>query len=100
MAIQTPNETELTRLEEEATEHLAEEAGKLSADLDALSNQPELQSEGEELQTSLRAAAASALQVVGAGVMVGGIYLGLSPRFYAVTAGLLGVGLAIFAARI
>ncbi len=43
---------------------------------------------------------AAALPVVAAAVMVGGIFQGFSPRFYAAVAGLFGVGLASVAVRV
>ena len=49
---------------------------------------------------STRAAVAVGCSVAGAAVMVGGIFLGVAPRFYAVVGGLLGVGLAVLTVRI
>lgn len=103
MATRTPSDTEVSHLEEEAAEHLTEEAGRLASDLDELARRAaqELPEDGQpEVAASPRAVAAPALQVLGAGIMVGGIFLGVSPRFYAVIGGLLGVGLSILVVRI
>lgn len=51
-------------------------------------------------QVSLRVAVAIGFPVVAAALLVGGVFTGFSPRIYTTIAGLLGVALATFAARI
>lgn len=48
----------------------------------------------------LRVALALAFPVLGAAVMAGGVFTGVSPRIYAAVAGLLGIGLGLFVARL
>ena len=55
--------------------------------------------DGED-RRSWRPAVAAAAVVVGAAVMVGGVFTGFSPRLYAAVSGLAGVGLAVVASRI
>ena len=48
----------------------------------------------------VRVAVSVGFPVLGAAIMVGGVFLGVSPRIYAAIAGLLGIGLALLAQRI
>ncbi|HEX7165721.1 MAG TPA: transglutaminase domain-containing protein [Acidimicrobiales bacterium] len=89
-------------IERKAGEHLEEEAGHVEADLDAAadaaSDEEELEQEPE--RSSIRLAVAVALPTIAAGIMVGGIFSGASARIYAIVAGILGVVLATFVARV
>lgn len=101
MATQTSPETELSLLEEEATHHLAEEAGQLGVDLDETAAHAGESEPGEaETPTSLQPAFAVSFPVIAAAIMLGGVFSGVSPRVYATVAGLLGVGLSIVASRL
>ena len=97
MTTTTSRETELPLAADEATpltDELAEptepEQGEPS----------EEQIAAEAMRASPRLAIGIAFPVIGAGVMLGGIFTGVSPRIYAVLSGLMGIGLAILAARI
>lgn len=59
-------------------------------------------SEGEAPleEVSNRVAVAIGFPVIAAAVLIGGVFTGVSPRIYTIVAGLLGVALAAFAARI
>ena len=46
-----------------------------------------------------RVAVAIALPVIATGILVGGVFTGIGARFYAVIAGLMGIGLAVVVAR-
>ncbi|MBW3668540.1 MAG: DUF3488 and transglutaminase-like domain-containing protein [Actinobacteria bacterium] len=103
MATTLPPDTELTRLETEAIEHLAEEEGHVVADLDAAEggidgDDDELVEDASPGQ-SYRLAAAVACPTIGLAVMVGGVFTGAGARVYAVVAGLLGIGLAVLVQR-
>ncbi len=89
--------SELESLEREALEHLAEEEGLVEADLEAASTVVE---EGEPERSPVRLAVAMAFPVLAAAVMAGGVFIGLDARLYAAAAGLLGVALAVVAARL
>lgn len=96
----TTDQPDLTTLEERAEEHLASEDGNVEAEVEAAAAAA-LDEGGAELeQASIRVAVTTALPTVGAAVMVGGVFLGVSPRIYAAVAGLLGTGLALLAARV
>lgn len=58
------------------------------------------QDQGEPEHEPTRIAVAIGFPVIAAAVMVGGIFLGVTPRLYAVLAGLLGVALATVLARV
>lgn len=85
-------------IEASAIDHLAREAGEVAEDLEraAASVGDEAPREG----SPLRLAVAVAMPTVGSGVLVGGVFLGASARVVAVVAGVLGVVLAIGAARV
>ncbi|MDQ3947181.1 MAG: transglutaminaseTgpA domain-containing protein [Actinomycetota bacterium] len=89
--------SELESLEREALEHLAEEEGLVEADLEAASAIVE---EDEQERSPVRLAVAMAFPTLAAAVMAGGVFIGLDARLYAAVAGLLGVALAVFAARL
>lgn len=56
--------------------------------------------EETEPQPSYRVAVAVAFPIVACAVMTGGIFTGISSRFYAAVAGLLGLGLAVLCSRV
>jgi hypothetical protein len=92
---------DLESLERGALEHLAEEEGRVEADLEAAAAVAEAEAEAEEAErTPLRLAAAVAFPTLAAAVMAGGVFLGSSARVYAAVAGILGVALAVAAARL
>ena len=92
-------EPDLEGLEAKVAEALAEEGGHLEEDLEAAEAASDV-GEPEVEGSPLRLAVAIALTTTGAAVMVGGIFLGASPRVYATVAGIAGVALAAFASRI
>ena len=53
------------------------------------------QSAGEDTSNDIRTAISIAFPVIAAAIMVGGVFLGVSPRIYAAVAGLLGIALAV-----
>jgi len=57
-------------------------------------------SAAEEPKPSYRIAIAVAFPIVACAVMTGGIFTGVSPRFYAAVSGLLGLGLAVVCSRV
>jgi hypothetical protein len=90
--------SELEALEQDALEHLAEEEGHVEADLEeaaALASIPEEEPE----RSPLRLAVAMAFPAVAAAVMAGGVFIGFEARLYAAVAAVLGVALAVGAAR-
>jgi len=90
--------SELEALEHDALEHLAEEEGHVEADLEeaaALASVPEEEPE----RSPLRLAVAMAFPAVAAAVMAGGVFIGFEARIYAAVAAVLGVALAVGAAR-
>jgi TgpA N-terminal domain/Transglutaminase-like superfamily len=91
-----PPPTDLESLEHDVLEHLAEEEGRVEADLEAAA--AGLVEEAEE-RSPLRLAAAVAFPTLAAAVMAGGVFIGFDARLYAAVAGLLGVALAVGAAR-
>lgn len=56
--------------------------------------------EDELEQPAIRLGVSVGFPVVGAAIMTGGIFLGVTPRIYAAIAGLLGVALGVFASKI
>lgn len=103
MATTLPPDTDLTRWEEQAAAHLADEEGRVVADLDAAEaveavDPDELEVE-EPVGGAYRLAAAVACPTIGLAVMVGGVFTGAGARIYAVVAGLLGIGLAVLVQR-
>ena len=91
-------QTDFGALESEVLENLAGEAGHVEADIEAAADVEVEEDEVE--QPLLRTAVAVALPTVAAAIMVGGIFTGFGGRIYAAVAGLLGVGLAVFAGRL
>ncbi len=89
--------SELESLEREALEHLADEEGLVEADLEASSA---LVEEDESERSPVRLAVAMAFPTLAAAVMAGGVFIGFDARLYAAVAGLLGVALAVLAARL
>jgi hypothetical protein len=90
--------SELEALEHEALEHLAAEEGHVEADLDdaaALASVPD----EEPDRSPLRLAVAMAFPAIAAAVMAGGVFIGFEARVYAAVAAMLGVALAVAAAR-
>lgn len=90
--------TELEELEHGALEHLAEEEGRVEADLDAAA--AGYHDDAVEERSPLRVAAAMAFPTLAAAVMTGGVFIDADARVYAAVAGLLGVVLAVFASRL
>jgi hypothetical protein len=88
--------SELETLERDALEHLAEEEGHVEADLEAAAA-AEVEEEPE--RSPLRLALAMAFPTLAAAVMAGGVFTDAEARIYASVAGLLGVALALGAAR-
>jgi hypothetical protein len=95
MSLPEKGPSELQELEEHALEHLEdreplEEEGFASVDVE----------EKEEFQMpAVRLGVVMAFPMLAAAVMVGGIFKGVAPRFWAAFAGLLGIGIALFARR-
>src|SRR5438067_1315587 len=90
--------SDLEALEHDALEHLAEEEGHVEADLEeaaALASVPEAEPE----RSPLRLAVAMAFPAIAAAVMAGGVFIGFEARVYAAVAAVLGVALAVVAAR-
>lgn len=98
MATKTPDGRSVHDLEAAVTEGLEAQAGHVEETLDAVV--PVEPEELAELESPTRPAIAIALASIGASVMVGGIFIGVSPRIYAGIASLLGIGLAIGVQRI
>ena len=98
MATKTPDGRSVHDLEAAVTEGLEAQAGHVEEALDAVV--PVEPEELAELESPTRPAIAIALASIGASVMVGGIFIGVSPRIYAGIASLLGIGLAIGVQRI
>jgi hypothetical protein len=97
MVVRADPESELARIEEEADARLAEEERRLDEQPEG---EPKKEEVPEEPPTSWTRAAATSFPVLGAAIMLGGIFAGISPRFYASVAGLMGIALAAFARRI
>ena len=100
MTTATPRRSELEEIEERADEQLATEEGHVEADLEDAAAGAEEEAVEEEPPASVRLAVAAALPVIGAAVMVGGMFIGFSPRFYAGVAAIFGAALAVGASRI
>ena len=93
-------DVDLAGLEHEALNRIASEEGRLEADLDRAGVEAEVPGALEAEVSAGRFALAVLFTTVAAGVMVGGIYQGASPRAYAIAGGILGVALALGAARL
>jgi hypothetical protein len=89
---------DLESLERGALEHLAEEEGRVEADLEAAAAAAGAEDEAE--RSPLRLAMAVAFPTLAAAVMTGGVFLGADARIYAAVAGVAGVALAVMAARL
>ncbi|HET9770111.1 MAG TPA: transglutaminase domain-containing protein [Acidimicrobiia bacterium] len=89
--------SELEALEHEVLEHLEAEEGHVEADIEAAAAQAGNDEEPE--RSPLRLALAMAFPALAAAVMAGGVFIGFEARLYAAVAALLGVGLAVAAAR-
>ncbi|MFZ6003522.1 MAG: transglutaminaseTgpA domain-containing protein [Actinomycetota bacterium] len=94
----TDLDSDLTLLEERALDHLEADSHGAS-DLDAAVDGSEDADLDPEIAAS-RLALAMAFPVLGAAVMVGGVFSGVSARPLAALAGLLGMGLALVARRV
>jgi hypothetical protein len=90
--------SELEALEHDVLEHLADEEGHVEADLEEAAALAAL-SEDEPERSPLRLALAMAFPAIAAGVMAGGVFIGFEARIYAAVAAVLGVALAVGAAR-
>ncbi|MEY2461572.1 MAG: hypothetical protein QOG30_3402, partial [Acidimicrobiaceae bacterium] len=88
----------LERIERVAVEHLDEDAGRVTADIDAAVAADELPTETEDTPVG-RLALALLFPVLGAAVMVGGVFNGVGGRIYAGVAGALGIGVALLLRR-
>lgn len=89
-------ETDLSSLETEVLERLDAEAGHIEADIEAAAA---ADIEAPAAEPVARLAIAIAFPVIASAVMTGGVFQGFSPRIYAAIAGIMGIGLAVFASR-
>ncbi|HYH49454.1 MAG TPA: DUF3488 and transglutaminase-like domain-containing protein [Acidimicrobiia bacterium] len=89
--------SELEALEHDALEHLAAEEGHVEADLDEAAALASVEDEPE--RSPLRLSIAMAFPAIAAAVMAGGVFIGFEARIYAAVAAILGVALAVGAAR-
>ncbi len=83
-------EPKLEDLEKRALRHLDVDAGQVEADIDAATGALAV---AERLPVN--ELVAIALNVIAAAVMVGGVFIGVTPRIYAGLGGLFGIGLAV-----
>ncbi len=90
--------SELEALEHDALEHLAAEEGHVEADLEEAAALASAADE-EPDRSPLRLAIAMAFPAIAAAVMAGGVFIGFEARVYAAVAAMLGVALAVLAAR-
>jgi hypothetical protein len=90
--------SELEALEHEALEHLAAEEGHVEADIDEAAALGSV-ADDEPERSPVRLAVAMAFPAIAAAVMAGGVFLGFEARIYATVAAILGVALAVAAAR-
>jgi hypothetical protein len=90
--------SELEALERDALEHLTDEEGHVEEDIDAAAAQASVPDEEPE-RSPLRLAIAMAFPAIAAAVMAGGVFIGFEARVYAAVAAMLGVALAVAAAR-
>ncbi|MEO7804909.1 MAG: transglutaminase domain-containing protein [Actinomycetota bacterium] len=93
MMPEAPVHTELQDLEEHALEHLAEQGLPTE---ESMAEAPVI----EEPIPVLRMAFVVGFPVIAAAVMAGGIFIGVSPRFFAAVAGVLGLALGVYVRRI
>ena len=103
MSTTIPEQSELARLEGEVLENLAEEEGRVEADLDAAADAGDEGSEPPEIEDPPgpvgRLAFAVACPTIALAVMVGAVFTGVGARLYAAAGGLLGIGLAVLVRR-
>lgn len=101
MSTTLPEQSELARLESEVLENLAEEEGRVEADLDAAGEPGDGDGPGreEDVGSPGRLAAAVACPTIALAVMVGAVFTGVGARLYAAVGGLLGIGLAVLVRR-
>jgi len=90
--------SELEALEHDALEHLAEEEGHVEQDVEAAAALASIPDEEPE-RSPVRLAVAMAFPAIAAAVMAGGVFIGFEARVYAAVAAILGVALAVGAAR-
>ena len=90
--------SDLEALEHDVLEHLEAEEGHVEADLDEAGGRGSV-GEDEPERSPLRLAVAMAFPAIAAAVMAGGVFVGFEARVYAAVAAVLGVGLAVGAAR-
>jgi hypothetical protein len=90
--------SELEALEHEVLEHLTDEEGHVEADLEEAAARASVAEEDPE-RSPLRLAVAMAFPAIAAAVMAGGVFIGFEARVYAAVAAMLGVALAVGAAR-
>jgi uncharacterized membrane protein YjjP (DUF1212 family) len=90
--------SDLEALEHDVLEHLADEEGHVEADLEEAAALAGLTEEEPE-RSPLRVAVAMAFPAIAAAVMAGGVFIGFEARLYAGVAAVLGVALAVGAAR-
>jgi Transglutaminase-like superfamily/TgpA N-terminal domain len=90
--------SELEALEHDALEHLAAEEGHVEADLEEAAALASVADEEPE-RSRVRLAIAMAFPAIAAAVMAGGVFIGFEARVYAMVAAILGVALAVGAAR-
>jgi transglutaminase superfamily protein len=93
---QKPDEPQLEDVERRALRHLDAEAGQVEAELDETPG--DVAPAAERLPVN--ELVAIALNTIAAAVMVGGVFLGVSPRIYAGLGGLFGIALAIAVMRV
>jgi hypothetical protein len=90
--------SELEALEHDVLEHLTAEEGHVEADLEEAADRASIPDE-EPDRSPLRMAIAMAFPAIAAAVMAGGVFIGFEARIYAAVAAMLGVALAVGAAR-
>src|ERR671932_2476900 len=90
--------SDLEALEHDVLEHLAEEDGHVEADLEEAAARVSVPDDEPE-RSPVRLAVAMAFPAVAAAIMAGGVFIGFEARIYAAVAAVLGVALAVGAAR-
>lgn len=96
----TTDHSELEKLEEAALAGLAEEEGRVEADLDAAADQADESGDDELEQSPVRLAIAVGCTTIGAAIMTGGVFTGVEARVYAAVAGILGILVALAARKV
>lgn len=96
-----PPRSELDSLEERAAEHLStEHLDGIDADLIAEEQAAAAATADQDGVPAVRYAIAVGATTLACAVMVGGIFVGISPRIYAAIGGALGIVIAVFVSRI